>query len=89
MVLLADGPARSDEDLALCYDDTATSEPGTHCLAVEVHHAAEHAGKGQIGGPAFWLSCADHPAPPPGQVLLMVGYVVVTRVAKLISHRTW
>ena len=34
---------------------------GTHCLAVEVHHAGKHAGKGQIGGPAFWVSQTDHP----------------------------
>ena len=60
--LLADGPPRSDRE-TWGYVSTALPplKEGTHCLAVEVHHAGKHAGKGQIGGPAFWVSQTDHP----------------------------
>jgi hypothetical protein len=60
---LADGPARSDRGT---WQWVRTPLPalsaGQHCLAVEVHYAARYAGKGQIGGPAFWLCACTHEA---------------------------
>lgn len=60
--LLGRGPSRSDEDRwgVRCYP--LDMGAGPHVLAAVVTHRGASAGKGQLGGPGFFLVAAEEPA---------------------------
>jgi len=58
--LISEGPPRSDrEQWPYLEVELPAMEKGVHVLAVEVVHYGANAGKGQIGGPGFWLSASE------------------------------
>ncbi len=61
--LISEGPPRSDRERWPYVDVLLPQlEPGPHVLAAEVTWYGHHGGKGQIGGPPFWVSAVEHPA---------------------------
>jgi len=60
--LISEGPPRADRE-RWPYVEVLLPEldPGVHTLAAEVTWYGHHGGKGQIGGPPFWVSATDAP----------------------------
>ena len=60
--LISEGPPRSDRERWPFVEVMLPAlEPGPHVLAAEVTWYGPHAGKGQIGGPPFWVCSAESP----------------------------